>query len=413
MIGGNKSFCSKLKLNVPSLITIKCLCHFCHLAAEYACRVLPKNLDFMVRESHNWFSCSTKRQINYKTIYRLVNGDNDQPKKIVKLSGTRWLARHAAIKTILHQYDALKLHFELAKEKDRCYTAQRLYDMYRDEDNRIYLVFLSLILSKVTAINKLFQSDSVDPLKLFDDLYEILYSLLQKIVIPQHLKKTRRQNLEHFEFRQYLMSTNCLNLGYEFNLTCTGRPAQNVKNIMHRCKDFLIELCSQLQQRLLENIDVLKSMSTFSPQLATSQIWNLLHTVHISFTSTEDYWIGINEILNAGGQQRYGHICKLVLAILSLPFSNASVERMFSIMNIVKNKLRNKMSIKTTETILRLKDNLPDGCINFEPSKEMIRKFNSENMYSSNFVEDVLEAFADIRVNIGCVPKFNASTKNV
>ncbi|KYQ49260.1 hypothetical protein ALC60_11672, partial [Trachymyrmex zeteki] len=64
---------------------------------------------------------------------------------------------------------------------------------------------------------------------------------------------------------------------------------------------------------------------------------------------------------------------KLVLAILSLPFSNESVERMFSIMNIVKDKLRNKMSIKTTETILHLRDNLPDGCINFEPSKEMIR----------------------------------------
>ena len=62
---------------------------------------------------------------------------------------------------------------------------------------------------------------------------------------------------------------------------------------------------------------------------------------------------------------------------------------MFLIINIVKDKLRNKMSIKTIETILRLRDNLPDGCINFEPSKEMIRKFNSENMYFLNFVEGV------------------------
>ncbi|XP_011058749.1 PREDICTED: uncharacterized protein LOC105148626 [Acromyrmex echinatior] len=234
------------------------------------------------------------------------------PKKLPNYLVQGWLARHAAIKAILHQYDALKLHFELAKEKDRCYTAELLYDMYHDEKN--LFSFLSSILSKVTAINKLFQSDNVDPLKLFDDL--MLYSLLQKIVIPQHLKKkTRRQNLEHFELRQYLMSTNCLNLGYEFNLTCAGRPPQNVKNIMHR-------------------------------------------------------------------------------SILSLPCSNASDERMFLIINIVKDKLRNKMFIKT-KTILHLRDNLPDGCINFAPSKEMIRKFNSENMYSSNFVEDVLETFAE------------------
>ncbi|KYN07134.1 hypothetical protein ALC62_01942 [Cyphomyrmex costatus] len=132
-----------------------------------------------------------------------------------------------------------------------------------------------------------------------------------------------------------------------------------------------------------------------APRLTRKRTCNIpiLHTAHISFTSTEDYWIGINEILNAGGQQRYGHICKLILAILSLPFSNASVERMFSIMNIIKDKLRNNMFIKTTETILRVRDNLLDGCINFEPSKEMIRKFNSENMYSSNFVESVLETF--------------------
>ena len=68
------------------------------------------------------------------------------PKKLPNYLVSRWLTRHAAIKTIFHQYDALKFHFELAKEKNRCYTAERLYDMYHDENNRIYLVFILNIL---------------------------------------------------------------------------------------------------------------------------------------------------------------------------------------------------------------------------------------------------------------------------
>lgn len=40
---------------------------------------------------------------------------------------------------------------------------------------------------------------------------------------------------------------------------------------------------------------------------------------------------------------RYKNIIQLVSAFLSVPFSNAAVERVFSIMNVVKNELRNRM----------------------------------------------------------------------
>lgn len=421
MVGVHKSFSSKLKSLIPHLVTVKCLCHSCHLAAEHACRILPKHLDFLVRESHNWFSCSTKRQVQYKSIYQLINGESaKQPKKIAKLSGTRWLARFEAIKTILNQWDALKLHFKFAVEKERCYTAEQLYEMYNDEDNRIYLIFLSSVLSKVNALNKLFQSDSVDPLKLFEDLNELFYLLLQKIVVPQQLEKTCKKNLENFHFLDYLMPTDCINLGYEFNNAVKdNKTHEQIKNIKRRCKEFLVELCNELQKRLPENINILKSISNFAPQLATSQMkpditdiairfksicgdvdetiteWNLLHTVNINFSSTEDYWLQINKIINAGGYKKFGHISKLVLALMSLPFSNASVERTFSVVNIIKDKLRNRMSVETADTILRIRNNLPNGCLTFEPTKDMLNKFNSESMYISKFVEEILDVFTE------------------
>lgn len=85
--------------------------------------------------------------------------------------------------------------------------------------------------------------------------------------------------------------------------------------------------------------------------------------------------------------------------MLCLPFSNAIVERAFSIMNIIKNKLRNKMAVKTTDAILRVRFNMPQGgCVNFQPTKDMLKKFNSENMYIDieNEQNDVLEIFSCI-----------------
>ncbi|KYN07065.1 hypothetical protein ALC62_01976 [Cyphomyrmex costatus] len=82
------------------------------------------------------------------------------------------------------------------------------------------------------------------------------------------------------------------------------------------------------------------------------------------------------------GQKQFGNIARFVLAMLCFPFSNVSVERLFSMMNIIKNKLRNRIAVKTTNAIMRIRCNMPQGgCVNFEPTVNMLKKFNSENMY--------------------------------
>jgi len=79
---------------------------------------------------------------------------------------------------------------------------------------------------------------------------------------------------------------------------------------------------------------------------------------------------------------------------MSLFFSNANIERAFSIINIIKDKLQNRMSVETADTILCIRNNLLNGCIAFEFTKDMLNEFNSETMYSSNFVEEILDTFS-------------------
>lgn len=216
--------------------------------------------------------------------------------------------------------------------------------------------------------------------------------------------------------------------GYSFEQAASGMNHQEVKIIKERCRDFLTCLCEQLQSRIPDNITLLEKINLLSPEIATSQIkpkpitdllaafknicknidstvdeWNLLHIKQWSQLSTpEEFWAEVLKYRNSAGQQQFGNIAKFALAMLCLPFSNAVVERAFSIINIIKNKLRNRMAVKTADAILRLRFNMPQGgCVNFQPTINMLKKFNSEDMYASNAEineqEEILEVFSSIK----------------
>jgi len=51
----------------------------------------------------------------------------------------------------------------------------------------------------------------------------------------------------------------------------------------------------------------------------------------------------------------YRDLAKFVFALLSLPLSNAEVERIFSMLAIVKSKLRNRMLIDTVDGIISVR----------------------------------------------------------
>ena len=102
----------------------------------------------------------------------------------------------------------------------------------------------------------------------------------------------------------------------------------------------------------------------------------------MEWTNTEDpesYWIEVTQQKNALGEARFENISKLAIGLLSLPFSNATVERAFSLVNVIKNKIRNRLAIHSTDAILRVRFHLMDiGCVNFRPTEKMFKKFNSK-----------------------------------
>lgn len=401
MIGVNNGVYTKLKEKVPHLLLIRCVCHSIQLAVSHAAaECLPRNLDFMIKETYNWFSHSAVRQVKYKDLYSLIN-EGQTPLKLVQLSQTRWLSIESAIVRILQQWVELKTHFEMARHGERCYTAELLYEMFCDKKNYVFLVYLKHILGEVQTVNKKFEAEIQDPTKLLGDLVHLIESLSSKVVIPGRKLKIG-DPIEDF------LDPNP-HLGYEFEKEMRQCKFRDEADIRGRCIKFMVVLVKQLNQRLPDNYQVLQSMSYLSASECLKPIkpdilelakkfvnnddtltridfqWRKLHTVLWKQNSnTLDLWAEISSYRDATGENPFSDISELAMAVLTLPHSNADVERVFSQMNLVKSKLRNRLSIKSLNAILTIKYGLKrcgQCCYEYNLPKEVIKLIGSIKAY--------------------------------
>ncbi len=183
MCGKNQSVMTKFQALCPRMIHIRCICHSVQLCSSYALKTLPRNIEFLVGETYNWFSHSTLRQQKYKQLYSCIN-IGEEPQKILKVSDTRWLSIAPCVQRILSQFEELKLHFQIVKDEERNYTAELLYQMYCCSENKLYLLFLKPILLELNRVNKLFQLDKGNPAHLLRELMTLYSTLLGKVFRP-------------------------------------------------------------------------------------------------------------------------------------------------------------------------------------------------------------------------------------
>ncbi|CAD7078680.1 unnamed protein product [Hermetia illucens] len=92
----------------------------------------------------------------------------------------------------------------------------------------------------------------------------------------------------------------------------------------------------------------------------------------------EEFWRMVARI-EIGNEQAFPNLVKLVFAILSFPHSSANVERVFSQVNLMKTKIRNRLENATIKACLQTKGLLKlqnSACTNFKVTTEMRKKCN-------------------------------------
>lgn len=92
-------------------------------------------------------------------------------------------------------------------------------------------------------------------------------------------------------------------------------------------------------------------------------------------------WATLSQVKNAEGDHIFKELSEFALRLLSLKISNAVVERIFSIMNATKTKVRSRMGQSMLVALIRIKVHNSvekQCCTSFVPSKQMLNLFDSK-----------------------------------
>ncbi|KAK3909733.1 Zinc finger protein 862 [Frankliniella fusca] len=438
LCGRHNSLYALLKSrDCPHLMLVKCTCHSLDKCASYASKNLPDSLEYLIRETRNWFCHSALRKHQYGEIYRAMCGT--EPPLLVKLAATRWLSFYGAVKTHLDQFVPLQTLFKKISESngnpDKCQTAVMLTKLHNDE-HLLYLTFLKPVLEHLTRINLLFQRTETDMTRAFTDLRVYVFGVAARVLRNEALLESAQQGMlrrtELEALRAALSKKDSLRpldqvkygdgfVTMSLAMERSGAlSSEKIREIKACCANFLTTLSKELAERLPDCIHDVENLRHLAPtrvlaargrpEFGTLPFHLIPHGfdrdtletqwTELGVTKIEDicpdasetlgtidtvkFWKLCYEVKNGAGQQPLKELATCALTLLSLPLSNAVVERVFSIMNIVKSKLRNRMSISVLNAILFLRLYLKAHdicCLTYQPTKDMLQRFNARNMY--------------------------------
>lgn len=112
----------------------------------------------------------------------------------------------------------------------------------------------------------------------------------------------------------------------------------------------------------------------------------------------EVFWYKVGKVANVAGEPLFGNIPRFDFNILCLPHSSAEFERVFSVLNYIKTKLRNRLNIKACEALILSKDYLATNgghCYSFDTTKPITANLNAPiNVDDCNEIDDILSCFS-------------------
>lgn len=136
---------------------MKCICHSFNLCANYACKKLPRWVEDLARDVHNYIAGSPKRTDFYQEFQKFTK---TAVHKILHPVQTRWLSLESVVLRLLEQYNALKLYFVDALVNDRLLAAETILQKLNDPLSKPFLQFLKFILPIFNNLNREMQSTS-------------------------------------------------------------------------------------------------------------------------------------------------------------------------------------------------------------------------------------------------------------
>ena len=116
--------------------------------------------------------------------------------------------------------------------------------------------------------------------------------------------------------------------------------------------------------------------------------WRKLYFTTLPFDSEgmepEVFWGRLGKISNSVGTLQFHTLSLFMGSLLCLPHANVDVECVFSSVNLIKTKTRNRLHAKTVGALLKVKRGVAKvgGCMNFSPPPGAKARMSADILYA-------------------------------
>ncbi|KAF2886348.1 hypothetical protein ILUMI_19826 [Ignelater luminosus] len=322
------------------------------ISSSKACLKLPRNVEDFLRSVGAYFSRSSHKQLKFKEFQEFFQVEIH---KILAPAQTRWLLVKACVDRVLEQYIQLKAYLTEAVFSDPSKTTEEM----------------------LMTMNNQF---TVKPLlhKLKSEVENLLKRLSANFMKISYVKSCA--NILNADFRNatHFLGLDKINIGVK-----AGESMDNLKKDENDPLFFIISAVnpSEAQQFKIKSlVPVLKRFPVLNKFVTAQKLddeWRA-HAMldfaqhglefHRDNIDAECYWGKVFHLKNGAGQYLFPNI-KIVMSLsLILPFSNASVKPIFSVLKNLKTENRNRLNTDTVVSLMVTKEAIKElgGSVKFK-----------------------------------------------
>lgn len=314
----------------------------------------------------------------------------------------------------MDQFSALKLFFIDQVSKNDLLASENILQKLQDPTTLLFLEFLDFVLPLFNQLNKEMQAEHPKIHIVYKNVSQTLRTFFDCFLKREYLTNIPIENV-NFKDSNNFMDINEVYYGARATstlLNCSKISPEQVNLFKCRCLDFYIEACHQITVRFplknnpLKGLDVIEPTNVKSGKNASiipvctlfpniiqkndfqkvDNEWRILRNCEEMKTYSDDieiFWDNISSLKHGDDTQMLPFLSTFIFNILSLPHSSANVERIFSQINLMKTKQRNRLSTESITGLLHTKRLVNDNnnCYNFEISPKMTAVMAKEYWY--------------------------------
>jgi len=370
MIGTEKGVGSRLAREYPHVVHIKDFSHVYNRVCKNAINGFPKEIVEFVGQISRHLKKSAQRRAEFYLIQEKMGLE---PLAVLKYTKTRWLSFRNSLTRLLDLWEPLKVYFENQKKKEfEAFTLK----------NELFLKVLLALTENINHYNEVFQKDNIFYNQIWNKIKEG-YVLFAEMVI--NLEKQAPKFEDYYDMNVELDSQEVLEISdfqehyfanyYKMEPKFKEIKPKDLEELSISAKKFILLSLQTMKKKLPFKEEIFSDMSVIFLREFNKEKWEKLGEKFKNIISEAEQQnfkyevrrlgynfndVGDPFIISKGNPieiwtvraEEYPLCSRLAKALLILPHSTCSVERIFSTMRDFRTPKRSRLTTENLEACL-------------------------------------------------------------